>query len=103
MRRTTIMLPDDIDARLRLEARSRGVSLAEVARELIERGLEVPRRPRRRKLSFVGAGEGPGDLGERADDHLAEIIEGDYERQQREFAGPEAGSARSSKRHRAAG
>jgi hypothetical protein len=103
MKRTTIMLPDKVDARLRLEARSRGVSLAEVARELIEQGLEAPRR--RRKLSFIGAGESdtPGDLSERADDYLAEIYTADYERQQKEFAEYMAAKERSGKRRRATG
>jgi plasmid stability protein len=33
------MLPDDLDARLRLAARRRGVSVAQVARDAIEREL----------------------------------------------------------------
>lgn len=87
MKRTTIMLPDDLDARLRLEARSRGVSLAEVARELLDQGLRASRRPRRHKLSFIGAGESDtgGDLGERADEYLAEIYDERHHRRQREW------------------
>jgi hypothetical protein len=80
------MLPDDIEARLRFEATTRGISLAEAVREAIERGLEIGTRPRRRKLSFVGAGEGPGDLAEQADDHLAEIYEERHRRRQRSRA-----------------
>jgi plasmid stability protein len=101
MQRTTIMLPDDLDARLRVEARTRGVSLAEVARQLIERGLKAQGRPRRRKLSLVGTGEGPSDLSERADDYVREILEADYERQQREFT--EHRAAAEAERRRAAG
>jgi len=87
VKRTTIMLPDELDARLRLEARSRGVSIAEVARELLEQALAAPRRPRRRKLSFIGAGESdtPGDLSERADEYLAEIYEERDRRRQQEW------------------
>ena len=87
MKRTTIMLPDDVDARLRLEERLRGVSLAEVARELIERALDTSGPARRRKLSFIGAGESdtPGDLGERSEEHLAEIYEQRHRRRQQEW------------------
>lgn len=55
MKRTTIMLPDDVDARLRLEARRRGQSIAQVAREAIER--EVPAPPDGR-LGFFAIGDG---------------------------------------------
>ena len=59
------MLPDDLDARLRLEARRRGVSVAHVAREAIER--ELPRRADG-SLSFFAVGEGsPRDASERVD------------------------------------
>ena len=39
------MLPDDIDDRLRLEARRRGTSIAEIAREAIE--AQLPPAPDR--------------------------------------------------------
>jgi hypothetical protein len=42
------MLSDDLDARLRLEARRRGVPLAEVVREA-ERVAEVVRESQRRR------------------------------------------------------
>jgi len=45
MKRTTIMLPDEVDARLRLEARRRGTSIAEVAREAIEKELDLAWHP----------------------------------------------------------
>lgn len=35
MKRTTIMLPDEVDSQLRYAARRRGVPLAELAREAI--------------------------------------------------------------------
>jgi plasmid stability protein len=86
MKRTTIMLPDDVEARLRVDAASRGISLAEAVREAIERGLESRPRQRRRTLSFVGAGEGPGDLAERADDYLGQIYDERHERRQGSWA-----------------
>src|SRR5579875_1539211 len=55
MKRTTIMLPDDVDARLRLEARRRGQSIAQVAREAIERELPAPGDGR---LGFFAVGDG---------------------------------------------
>ncbi|CAN5198688.1 hypothetical protein BH23ACT9_BH23ACT9_00440 [soil metagenome] len=42
MKRTTVMLPEDVDAQLRYEARRRGVSLADLAREAIVAYLPAP-------------------------------------------------------------
>jgi predicted DNA-binding protein len=55
MKRTTIMLPEEVDVRLRLEARRRGTSVAEVAREAIEK--QLPAQPDGR-LSFFAVGDG---------------------------------------------
>lgn len=72
MKRTTIMLPDDVDVRLRLEARRRGTSVAEVAREAIEKQLPPQQDGR---LSFFAIGEGsPRDASERVDELLAKSI-----------------------------
>jgi predicted DNA-binding protein len=72
MKRTTIMLPEDVDARLRLEARRRGVSAASVAREAIER--ELPPQAEGR-LSFFAVGDGsPGDASERVDEIVAKGV-----------------------------
>jgi plasmid stability protein len=49
------MLPDELDDRLRLEARRRGTSIADVAREAIER--QLPPAPEPGKLGFFGIGE----------------------------------------------
>jgi Ribbon-helix-helix protein, copG family len=73
MRRTTIMLPDDLDARLRLEAKRRGVSIADVAREAIERHLPSPSPDGR--LSFFAIGEGsPPDASERVDEFVGRAV-----------------------------
>ena len=73
MKRTTIMLPDETDQRLRLEARRRGVAVAEVVREAVERHLpaERPGTP----LSFFAVGDvGLPDGSERVDELVAEAI-----------------------------
>jgi hypothetical protein len=67
------MLPDDVDGALRIEARRRGTSIAELVREATEAYIAELRRPR--KLSFIGVGEGPADLAERADEYIADAIE----------------------------
>lgn len=73
MKRTTIMLPEEIDERLRREARRRGVSIAEVVREAVERHLppSEPGRP----LAFFAVGEGgPADASERVDEYVARAV-----------------------------
>jgi plasmid stability protein len=73
MRRTTIMLPDELDERLRLEARRRGTSIADVAREAIERQLPPASRPG--GLSFFAIGDGrPRDVSEHVDEHVARAV-----------------------------
>ncbi len=69
MKRTTIMLPDDVEARLRVEARRRGVPIAQVVREAVTHHLSA--EPRRRALSFFALGEaGSPDGSERVDEHV---------------------------------
>lgn len=73
MKRTTVMLPDDVDARLRREARRRGVPVAEVVREAVERHVPPPERGRR--LSIFALGEGlETDASERVDEIVGELI-----------------------------
>lgn len=66
MKRTTVMLSDDVSARLRYEARRRGVSVAEVVREAVE--LHLPGEPTAKPLSFVALGEGEAGDSERVDE-----------------------------------
>jgi len=67
------MLPDEVDARVRLEARRRGVSIAEVAREAIEQ--HVPPLPEKGALSFFGVGKGgPADVSERVDEFVGRAV-----------------------------
>jgi hypothetical protein len=73
MKRTTIMLPDELDARVRLEARRRGVSIADIAREAIEQHLPgpAPKGP----LGFFALGEGgPRDASERVEELVAKAV-----------------------------
>jgi hypothetical protein len=68
------MLPDEIDARLRLEARRRGSSIAEVAREAIERQLPQPSADGH--LSFFSVGDGsPADVSERIDEFVGQALD----------------------------
>ena len=72
MKRTTIMFPDDADARLVGEARRRGVPIAEVVRDAVEHHLP-PSAPGRH-LPFFAIGDGPVDGGRRIDEIVGEII-----------------------------
>ncbi len=73
MKRTTIMLPDDIDARLRLEAKRRGTSIAALAREAIEERLPSP--PPKGRLGFFAVGDGsPADASERVDEFVSASV-----------------------------
>lgn len=71
MKRTTVMLPEDVEARVRLEARRLGVSIAEVVRDAVEKHLPAPEPGR--ALLFFGVGEGgPAD----ASEHVDEFVRG---------------------------
>jgi predicted transcriptional regulator len=74
MKRTTVKLPDDLDARLRHEAQRRGVTISEVTRQAIEEHLGV--RGGRRRLLAAGAGRsGAADVSVRVEEILrAEVL-----------------------------
>jgi plasmid stability protein len=68
MKRTTVKLPDDLDARLRHEAARRGTTISEITREAIARHLGSPGR----RLGASGAGRsGCSDISERIEEILA--------------------------------
>lgn len=68
MKRTTVKLPDDVDAKLRHEAERRGVTISELTREAIEQHLGG----RRRRLGAAGVGHsGRDDISERIEEILA--------------------------------
>lgn len=67
MQRTTVKLPDDLDARLRHEAQRRGTTIAEITRTALEAhlGSTGPRR----KLGAAAAGRsGHSDISERVEE-----------------------------------
>ncbi len=67
------MLSDELDDRLRLEARRRGTSIADVAREAIDR--QLPPAPKPGELSFFAIGDGgPNDVSERVEEHVARAV-----------------------------
>ena len=72
MKRTTVKLPDELDARLRHEAKRRGVTISDVTREAIEAHLAggTPRA-----LLAAGAGRsGQSDVSERIDEILRQEL-----------------------------
>jgi predicted DNA-binding protein len=70
MQRITVKLPDELDARLRHEARRRGRTVSDLTREAIEQLLGE--RGDRRRLLAAGAGaSGRGDISARIEDILA--------------------------------
>ncbi|HYV15400.1 MAG TPA: CopG family transcriptional regulator [Conexibacter sp.] len=67
MQRTTVKLPDDLDARLRHEAKLRGTTIAEITRTALEAHLGATGS--RRRLGAAAAGRsGRSDVSERIED-----------------------------------
>lgn len=72
MRRTTVKLPDELDARLRHEAARRGVTIAEVTRTALEQHLGTGGR---RRLGAAASGcSGQSDASERIEEILSSEI-----------------------------
>jgi predicted transcriptional regulator len=70
MRRTTVKLPDELDALLRHEAARRGITMSDLTREAIQHHLGAPAG--RRQLMAAGAGRsGRTDVSERIEEILA--------------------------------
>jgi predicted transcriptional regulator len=77
MQRTTVKLPDELDARLRHEAQRRGTTVSELTREAIEKLLGVDSG--RRRLLAAGAGaSGRDDIAERIEEILATEVESSH-------------------------
>lgn len=69
MKRTTVKLPDELDARLRHEAERRATTVSEVTREAIKEHLGAHKD--RRRLMAAGAGaSGRSDISERIEEIL---------------------------------
>lgn len=73
MVRRTVSLPDHTDALVRRLARE-GESFSAAVARLIEAGAKS--LPGSRSVSYVGSGEGPDDLGRRAERYLEELPRG---------------------------
>jgi hypothetical protein len=72
MARRTVNLPEAIEAIAR-EAAADGESFSATVSRLIDAGARAVRGPR--PPSYVGSGDGPGDLGRRAEHYLRELVE----------------------------
>jgi predicted transcriptional regulator len=68
MKRTTVKLPDDLDARLRYEAARRKKTISELTREAIEAHLGLGGR--RRLLAAAAGRSGRDDVSERIEEIL---------------------------------
>ena len=70
MKRTTVKLTDEVDARLRHEAQRRGITVSELTREAIETHLGA-----RRTLGAAAAGRsGRCNISERVEEILASEV-----------------------------
>lgn len=73
MQRTTVKLPDELDARLRHEAQRRGSTVSELTREAIENLLGAQHGKRRLLAAGAGA-SGRDDISERIEEILANEV-----------------------------
>jgi predicted transcriptional regulator len=69
MKRTTVKLPDDLDARLRHEAERRHTTVSELTREAIETHLGAGKGHRRLMATAAGR-SGSSDVSERIEEIL---------------------------------
>jgi hypothetical protein len=70
VKRTTVKIPDALDAQLRHEAKRRGTTIADISREALEAYFGGPST--RRRLGAAGAGRsGRSDISERIEEILA--------------------------------
>jgi Ribbon-helix-helix protein, copG family len=77
VKRTTVKIPDELDARLRHEAKRRETTISEITREALEAhlvGAGSVRRPILMSLAGLGS-SGASDAGSNLDKYLAEIYE----------------------------
>ena len=76
VKRTTLKIPDSLDARLRHEAERRGVTISEISREALEAYFGGAPHGRRR-LGAAGAGaSGRRDVSDRIEEILAAEVHG---------------------------
>ena len=71
MVRRTVSLPESVDALVREQARE-GESYSATVARLVRQGAASDGRKKRPQ--YVGSGEGPTDLGRRAEKYLRELV-----------------------------
>ena len=69
VKRTTVKLPDDLDARLRHEAERRGTTISEITRDAIEAHIGIG--PRRHLGAAAAGHSGRTDISERIEEIIA--------------------------------
>ena len=76
MKRTTVKLPEELDAQLRHEAKRRGMTISELTREAVAAhlGVEDGTCPPRRFLAAGCWDSGEPDLAHRIEEILAEEL-----------------------------
>jgi predicted transcriptional regulator len=74
MKRTTVKLPDDLDARLRHEAERRGVTVSELTREAIETRLGSRPKGRRRMIAAAAGRSGSHEVSVRIEEILRDEV-----------------------------
>ena len=73
VKRTTVKLPDELDALLRHEAQRRGVTVSALTREAVERHLGASNGRRRLRAAAAGS-SGRDDISQRIEQILAEEL-----------------------------
>lgn len=74
VKRTTVKIPEQLDARLRHEAARRGMTISELSREALEAYLGGTTTPRRLRAAAAGH-SGRSDISERIEEILAAEVE----------------------------
>jgi predicted transcriptional regulator len=75
MKRTTVKLPDDLDARLRHESERRGRTVSDLTRDAIDRYLGGSDGQGKRQLLAAGAGRsGHQDISDRIEEILSKEL-----------------------------
>lgn len=69
MKKTSLYIEPEVDAALTRIAEQRGITKAELIRRSLRDVAVAAPRP---QISAIGVGEGPGDVSENMDRHLAE-------------------------------
>jgi predicted transcriptional regulator len=72
--KTSVYLEPELDRAVERLAERRGLSKAEVIRRALRDAVAGERRPR---ISAIGVGDGPGDVADDVDRHLAQTSFGD--------------------------